>query len=69
MTDSFTFVRQPLTGNGSVTVRLTSLTGRYGGGVGPASQGPVAGKTGVQPWSKAGIIIKAAPGRGPPTPR
>jgi ABC-type transport system involved in multi-copper enzyme maturation permease subunit len=59
VTDSFTFVRQPLTGNGSVSVRLTSLTGRYGGGVGPANQGPAAGtKTGVQPWSKAGIIIK-----------
>jgi ABC-type transport system involved in multi-copper enzyme maturation permease subunit len=59
VTDSFTFVRQPLTGNGSVTVRVTSLTGRYGGGFGPANQGPVAGaKIGVQPWSKAGIIIK-----------
>jgi ABC-type transport system involved in multi-copper enzyme maturation permease subunit len=59
VTDSFTFVRQPLTGNGSITVRMTSLTGRYGGGSGPANQGPVAGsKVGVQPWSKAGIIIK-----------
>jgi ABC-type transport system involved in multi-copper enzyme maturation permease subunit len=59
VTDSFTFVRQPLTGNGSITVRMSSLTGRYGGGFGPAEQGPVAGgKTGVQPWSKAGIIIK-----------
>jgi ABC-type transport system involved in multi-copper enzyme maturation permease subunit len=59
VTDSFTFVRQPMTGNGSITVRVTSLTGRYGGGFGPASQGPVAGtKIGVQPWSKAGIIIK-----------
>jgi ABC-type transport system involved in multi-copper enzyme maturation permease subunit len=57
--DSFTFVHQPLTGNGSVTVRMTSLTGRYGGGAGPANQGPLAGsKAGVQPWSKAGIIIK-----------
>jgi hypothetical protein len=64
VTDSFYFVRQPLTGNGSITVRVTSLTGRYGGGFGPASQAsgpgnPVAGRrTGVQPWSKAGIIIK-----------
>ena len=57
--DSFTFVHQPLTGNGSVTVRMTSLTGRYGGGAGPANQGPLAGsKVGVQPWSKAGIIVK-----------
>jgi ABC-type transport system involved in multi-copper enzyme maturation permease subunit len=59
VTDSFTFVHQPLTGNGSITVQMTSLTGRYGGGAGPASQGPIAGsKIGVQPWSKAGIIIK-----------
>jgi hypothetical protein len=59
VTDSFTFVHQPLTGNGTITVRMTSLTGRYGGGAGPASQGPAAGsKIGVQPWSKAGIIIK-----------
>ena len=28
VTDSFYFVRQPLTGNGSITVRVTSLTGR-----------------------------------------
>ena len=57
--DSFTFVHRPLTGTGSITVRMTSLTGRYGGGAGPASQGPTAGsKIGVQPWSKAGIIIK-----------
>jgi ABC-type transport system involved in multi-copper enzyme maturation permease subunit len=63
--DSFTFVRQPLTGNGSITVRVTSLTGRYGGGAGPASQGPVAGsKIGVQPWSKAGIIIKQSTRQG-----
>ena len=59
VTDSFYFVRQPLAGHGTITVRVTSLTGRYGGGFGPANQGPVAGsKIGVQPWSKAGIIIK-----------
>jgi hypothetical protein len=66
VTDSFYFVRQPLTGTGSITVRVTSLTGRYGGGYGPANpaSGPgqpdaVAGRQiGAQPWSKAGIIIK-----------
>ncbi len=68
VTDSFYFVRQPLTGNGSITVRVTSLTGRYGGGAGPAnSQGPVAGgRTGVQPWSKAGIIVKDGTRQGSP---
>ena len=43
VTDSFYLVHQPLTGNGSITVRVTSLTGQAG----------------LQPWSKAGIITKA----------
>jgi ABC-type transport system involved in multi-copper enzyme maturation permease subunit len=53
VTDSFYFVHRPLDGNGSITVRVTSLTGRstshdLGG---PATAG-------LQPWAKAGIIIK-----------
>jgi ABC-type transport system involved in multi-copper enzyme maturation permease subunit len=62
VTDAFYFVRQPLAGQGSITVRVTSLTGLYStqGGVG-FGQNPLAGMTpGVQPWAKAGIIIKAA---------
>jgi ABC-type transport system involved in multi-copper enzyme maturation permease subunit len=50
--DEFYFVRQPLAGNGSITVRLTSLTGQLPG-QGSSSAPPV-----VVPWSKAGIIIK-----------
>jgi ABC-type transport system involved in multi-copper enzyme maturation permease subunit len=50
--DEFYFVRQPLAGNGSITVRVTSLTGRLPG-QGQGSAPPV-----VVPWSKAGIIIK-----------
>jgi ABC-type transport system involved in multi-copper enzyme maturation permease subunit len=42
--DQFYFVRQPLAGNGSLTVQVTSLTGQ--------------GVPGLLPWSKAGIIIK-----------
>jgi ABC-type transport system involved in multi-copper enzyme maturation permease subunit len=48
--DEFYFVRQPLAGNGSITVRVTSLTGR--------------GQPAVVPWSKAGIIIKDGTGQG-----
>ena len=62
MNDSFYFVHQPLSGNGSISVRVTSLTGRYSahGGMAPGPS-PLAGmKHGVQPWSKAGIIIKAS---------
>ena len=53
--DQFYFVRQPLAGNGSLTVRLTSLTGLLpsaGLGDGPSTQ------PGLVPWSKAGIIVK-----------
>ncbi|HUL28253.1 MAG TPA: ABC transporter permease subunit [Streptosporangiaceae bacterium] len=48
--DEFYFVRQPLAGNGSITVRVTSLA--------PQSQSVRA------PWSKAGIIIKDGTGQG-----
>ncbi len=69
VTDSFYFVRRPLAGNGSITARVTSLTGRYsaqgGIAVGAAGGNPLAGMAhGVQPWSKAGLIIKASTVRG-----
>ncbi len=53
VTDSFYFVRQPLAGNGSITVRVTSLTGLPSG----LLQG-VGMRRGLVPWAKAGIIIK-----------
>jgi ABC-type transport system involved in multi-copper enzyme maturation permease subunit len=59
VTDSFYFVRQPLTGNGSITAQVTSLTGVQ---VSAASTGLNTSSPDVvrvlQPWSKAGIIIK-----------
>ena len=67
VTDSFYFVRQPLAGNGSITVRVTSLTGLYSthGATAAGGGSPTAGMTpGVQPWSKAGIIIKASTRQG-----
>jgi ABC-type transport system involved in multi-copper enzyme maturation permease subunit len=48
--DDFYFVRQPLAGNGTITVRVTSLT---------APAGPVPDVQSVlMPWAKAGILIK-----------
>lgn len=44
--DSFYFVHRPLAGKGSITVRVTSLTGQGEGSTVP------------QPWAKAGIILK-----------
>jgi ABC-type transport system involved in multi-copper enzyme maturation permease subunit/regulation of enolase protein 1 (concanavalin A-like superfamily) len=59
VTDSFYFVHQPLDGNGSITVRVTSLTGLYSTHVvGQAGQGLADMQPGLQPWSKAGIILK-----------
>jgi len=66
--DSFYFVRQPLAGNGSITVRVTSLTGQTsqtGGNFGPGQQ--QGGLTpGLVPWAKAGIIIAASTRQGSP---
>jgi ABC-type transport system involved in multi-copper enzyme maturation permease subunit len=61
VSDGLYLVSQPLAGDGSITVRVTSLTGLYSThGVGDG-QNPTAGMTpGVQQWAKAGLIIKAS---------
>jgi hypothetical protein len=53
VTDSFYFVGQPMPGNGTVTARVTSLAGS-------ATPGIQGGTSALQPWAKAGIIIKAS---------
>jgi ABC-type transport system involved in multi-copper enzyme maturation permease subunit len=58
VTDSFSFARQPLTGNGTITARVTALTGEHADlnpGPTPVGSGMVPGLTA---WAKAGIIIK-----------
>ncbi len=57
VTDSFYFVHQSLDGNGSITARVTSLTGSVLPGQVPPGVTPPQGP---QPWAKAGIIIKAS---------
>jgi ABC-type transport system involved in multi-copper enzyme maturation permease subunit len=52
--DAFYFAHQPVTGNGTITVQVTSLTGQ----VPVPPPGFVADGPGGQPWFKAGIIIK-----------
>jgi hypothetical protein len=54
--DAFYFAHQPVTGNGTITVQMTSLTGQVE--VGQAGNGATQMGPGLQPWSKAGIIIK-----------
>jgi ABC-type transport system involved in multi-copper enzyme maturation permease subunit len=55
VTDSFYFVRQPLAGNGSITVRVSSLTGLVPSSPAAANPGQ---KPGLVAWAKAGLIIK-----------
>jgi ABC-type transport system involved in multi-copper enzyme maturation permease subunit len=52
--DSFYFVHQPLTSDGAITVRVTSLTSTI-----PSFPGKGAQRASV-PWAKAGIIITAS---------
>jgi hypothetical protein len=58
VTDNFYFVRQPLAGNGSLTVQVTSLTSLLP----PAGQvfGATPARPGLVPWSKAGIMIRSS---------
>ena len=51
VTDAFYFVHQPLRGDGSITVRVTSL-------VNVAQRMPAGATSSLQPWAKAGIIVK-----------
>ena len=52
VTDDFYFVHQPLDGNGSITVRVTSLDTEL------AQPGGSPPRIAV-PWAKAGVIVKA----------
>jgi hypothetical protein len=64
VSDSFYFVRQPLASSGSITVRVTSLTGvipNFAGPGGKNPSGPGPGMVpGLTPWSKAGVIVKVS---------
>ncbi|MCF6472763.1 DUF1349 domain-containing protein [Nonomuraea sp. MG754425] len=56
--DKFFFVHRRLTGDGSITARLTSMTGRIRKpDVVPRVRNEIAG---VVPWAKAGVMIKAS---------
>jgi ABC-type transport system involved in multi-copper enzyme maturation permease subunit len=59
--DEFYFVRQPLAGNGSLTVLVTSLTGLGRAEINGKPEGSL-----LVPWSKAGIIISGGTSQGSP---
>ncbi len=53
VSDVFTFVHQPLPGDGTITVRVASMTG-----VVPSFADGGKDRAGVAPWAKAGLIVK-----------
>ena len=57
VTDTFYFVHRPLTADGSITVRVTSLSGVLETALTP--QGPARRQPALVPWSKAGLIVAA----------
>ncbi len=61
--DQFYFLHRTLTGDGSITARLTSLAGTVLDPGSPPS-GPDTGTP--EPWAKAGIIVKAGTTQGSP---
>ena len=65
VTDSFYFVHQPLTGNGTMTAEVTSLTGEHANlSSGPVQVGNGTMVPGLVEWAKAGIIIKQSTHQG-----
>jgi hypothetical protein len=57
VTDSFTFVHQPLVRNGAVTVRVTSLSGSPVGGGSNGTLRATSQRV-LAPWAKAGLIAE-----------
>lgn len=53
VTDAFMFVHQPLTGDGTITARIASMTGMI-----PPLPGSEQAREQVNPWAKAGLILK-----------
>ncbi len=55
--DTYEFVAKRLTGDGTITARITSLLGRISAG--PANQAPSAADTrpGLTSWAKAGLLV------------
>ncbi|MEV5828017.1 hypothetical protein AB0L25_20885 [Spirillospora sp. NPDC052242] len=62
--DKFYFSHRTLTGDGGITVRLTSMTGRIRKPSADAGERNVV--SGVVPWAKAGVMIKESTRQGAP---
>ncbi len=55
--DSYQFVGRPLTGNATITVRVTSLTGRISTGTANVAPSLADSRPGLAAWAKAGILL------------
>jgi ABC-type transport system involved in multi-copper enzyme maturation permease subunit len=64
VTDTYYFVHRPLAADGTITVRVSSLTSVLDTAMTP--QGPARTQPALVPWSKAGLIITARSGQGSP---
>jgi ABC-type transport system involved in multi-copper enzyme maturation permease subunit len=64
--DSYEFVGQPLTGDGTITAQVNSLTGLTS--INPANEAPsvAATRPGLAAWAKAGILVTPSTGQGSP---
>ncbi len=65
VTDAFYFVHQPRSGDGSITVRVTSLANAASQAPGGRGAQAIADAS-IQPWAKAGLLVKESttPGSG-----
>lgn len=64
--DSYQFVGGPLTGNGTVTARVTSLTGVTSTHPLSVAPSPAATRPGLAAWAKAGILLTPTTRQGSP---
>jgi ABC-type transport system involved in multi-copper enzyme maturation permease subunit len=60
VSDSYSFLHEPLTGDGSITVRVVSLSGvisTAGNHVEAGTSRESGNRPGVDPWAKAGVLL------------
>ncbi len=64
--DSYEFVSHPLRGEGTITARITALSGRIQAG--PANEAPTIAHTtpGLVRWAKAGLLVTPSTRQGSP---
>ena len=65
VTDELSFVHKDVSGDGTITARLDSMTGYYAPANGPADSLADLSKS-LDPWARAGIIVKAGTTPGAP---